>query len=144
MLFEGREIPGACWVEIVQITNKDGSPLAQDNWRRKLFGMITICWIAGGFQYRGAFFKADLRMKDGEVTKVDLDSVRWTSSTEEQPVKIEPDIYDLETNTSVYRFRILSDEEEIKVNEAVRKTFFQQLQKEFLTNEPPTNGMPVS
>ena len=111
MIFEGGPVPGADWVEIVRITNKDGSELAPDNWRRKLFGRITLCWIAGGFRRRGAFFKGKLRMEDGKAVEVDLFSNSWCSTTEAQPVEVEPGVFDLETNTSVYRFRLLTEEE---------------------------------
>lgn len=57
MLFEGYLVPGAEWVEIVSVRNKDGSPLDENNWRQNLFGRITLCWVAGGFRLRGLFFK---------------------------------------------------------------------------------------
>lgn len=137
MIFEGGPVPGADWVEIVRITNKDGSELAPDNWRRKLFGRITLCWIAGGFRRRGAFFKGKLRMEDGKAVEVDLFSNSWCSTTEAQPVEVEPGVFDLETNTSVYRFRLLTEEEAQIVAAAVREAFKEQIQ---MMQPPPTAG----
>lgn len=109
--FGGDPVPGADWVEIVHVTEKDGAPLAEDNWRRGLFGRVTLCWIAGGFRCRGAFFKTKIGLVGGKVVDVDLESESWCSTTTAQPVEVETGVYDLETNTSVYRFRLLSDEE---------------------------------
>lgn len=151
MLFEGRPVPGACWVEIVRITNKDGSPLDEDNWRKKLFGRVTMCWIAGGFRQRGAFFKGKIRMENGEPVEIDLDASRWCSTTTAQPVEVEPGIFDFETNTSVYRFRLLSEEEEEKVMAAVQEIVKKELELRFrlmaTMAEPPAGtegGFPAS
>lgn len=144
MMFEGRPVPGACWVEIVKVYNKDGSELAEDNWRKKLFGRVTMCWIAGGFRQRGAFFKGKIRMENGEPVEIDLDASRWCSTTTAQPIEIEPGIFDLETNTSVYRFRLLSEEEEEKVlaavNEVVKKELELRFQLMAQMVEPPAGG----
>lgn len=151
MRFEGSPVPGGCWVEIVRITNKDGSPLAPDNWRKKLFGRVTMCWIAGGFRQRGAFFKGKIRMENGEPVEIDLEANRWCSTTEAQPIEIEPGIFDFETNTSVYRFRLLT-EEEVKAIEKVINVIIEKKLKiarklmEHLA-EPPTGSsgkVPVS
>ena len=131
MMFEGRPVPGACWVEIVRITNKDGSELEPDNWRHKLFGRVTLCWIAGGFRQRGAFFKGKIRMENGEPVEIDLDASRWCSTTTAQPVEVEPGIFDFETNTSVYRFRLLTEEEEQKVMAAVHEIVKKELELRF-------------
>lgn len=120
MNFEGSFVPGAEWVEIVHITNKDGSPLAEDNWRQKLFGRVTLCWIAGGLRKRGAFFKGKVVMIQGKVMEIDLDAERWCSTTTAQPVEVEPGIFDFETNTSVYRFRILNENEVEAIHDAIR------------------------
>lgn len=119
MRFQGMVVPGASLVEIVTITQKDGTPLEEDNWRRKLFGMVTLCWIAGGFRERGAFFKGNIRMKEGRPVELDLHAGSWCSTTKAQPIEVQPGIFDFETNTSIYRFRILSEEEEQAVCEAV-------------------------
>lgn len=147
MLFEGRPVPGACWVEIVTITNKDGSPLEPDNWRKKLFGRVTLCWIAGGFRQRGAFFKGKIRMENGEPVEVDLHASRWCSTTEAQPVEIEPGVFDFETNTSVYRFRLLTEEEEKKVMEAANEVFRKELEMhlQMMGGDPgPGGNFPAS
>ena len=112
MRFEGMMVPGAEWVEIVHIRQKDGSPLAEDNWRHKLFGRITLCWISGGLRKRGAFFMGKIRIKDGEIVEFNMDTERWTSTTTGHPVEVEPGVFDFETNTSIYRLRILRDDEE--------------------------------
>ena len=120
MMFEGAPVPGAEWVEIVHITNKDGSPLAEDNWRHKLFGRVTLCWIAGGLRKRGAFFKGRVQMENGVPVEIDMASERWCSTTTAQPVEVEPGIFDFETNTSIYRFRILNESEVEAIHEAIR------------------------
>ena len=76
MRFEGTTVPGADWVEIVNVRNKDGSPLTENNWRRNLFGRITLCWVAGGFRNRGLFFKGKIYMGKGKPAVVDLDSCK--------------------------------------------------------------------
>lgn len=141
MLFDGRPVPGACWVEIVRITNKDGSELEPDNWRHKLFGRVTLCWIAGGFRQRGAFFKGKIRMENGEPVEVDLHASRWCSTTTAQPIEVEPDVFDFETNTSVYRFRLLTEEEEQKVLEAAQEVFRKELEMHLqMMGDPPGPG----
>lgn len=111
MRFEGMIVPGAEWVEIVSIREKDGSPLGEDNWRCMLFGQISLCWIAGGLRERNAFFRGKIRIKNGKIVDWNLDNMRWTSTTTAQPVEIEPGVFDFETNTCIYRFRILSSDE---------------------------------
>ena len=151
MIFEGRPVPGGCWVEIVKIYNKDGSELVEDNWRRKLFGRVTMCWIAGGLRQRGAFFKGKIRMENGEPVEIDLDASRWCSTTTTQPVEIEPGVFDFETNTSVYRFRLLTDEEKEKVTAAVEEVVRKELELRFRLmvqmTDPPVGageGFPAS
>lgn len=41
MRLERLIVPGASWVESVSIREKDGSPPAADNWRRKLFDLVS-------------------------------------------------------------------------------------------------------
>ena len=57
MLFANEIVPGGERVEIMQITNLDGTPIAGDNWRHKLVGRVTLCWSAGDFHCRGAFLR---------------------------------------------------------------------------------------
>lgn len=121
MLFDNKIVPGGEWVEITQITNLDGIPIAEDNWRHKLIGRVTLCWIAGGFHCRGAFFMGHLRIVNGVVLVVNRHSARWCSTTTAQPVEVEPGIFDFKTNTSIYRFRVLSDMEAELVHAAIRK-----------------------
>lgn len=129
MRFEGMGVPGVNWVEIVHIREKDGSPLAADNWRNKLFGRVTMCWIAGGLQKRGAFFKGKMRLEDGKPVEIDLDSERWSSTTTALPVEVEPGIYDFETNTCVYRFRLLSKEEEQEIMDAIERIILEEMER---------------
>ena len=112
MNFNGMSVPGTEWVEIVHIREKDGTPLAPENWRRKLFGLICLCWISGGLRKRGAYFLGKIRIEDGKIVEWNPYNERWTSTTTAQPVEVEPGIFDFETNTCIYRFRILTDEEE--------------------------------
>lgn len=142
MNFEGLSVPGAEWVEIVSIRNKDGSPLADDNFRHKLFGRISLCWVAGGFRRRGLYFKGKIYMKNGEPTVVDLNSSTWCSTTEAMPVEVEPHLYDMVTNTSIYRLRILSEEEEQRVIDIVRNALKRELEMVLCQN--PAADMPVS
>ena len=89
------------------------TPIAEDNWHHKLIGRVTLYWIAGGFHRRGAFFMGHLRIVNGVVLVVNRHSARWCSTTTAQPVEVEPDVFDLKTNTSIYLFRVLSDKMEI-------------------------------
>ena len=111
------------WVEFVSITNKDGSELAEDNWRRKLVGKIRLCMLVGGFGRVQPVYKYDVEMKDGEVTYVNLDSEGNASVSDHFPIEISPGVWELETCTSIYTFRVLSDEEVIQVEEAVEQAF---------------------
>ena len=128
MIFENKFVPGAEWVEIQQITDLDGTPLAENNWRHKLIGRVTLCWIAGGFRRRGAFFVGHVRLIDGTALVVNRHSARWCSTTTAQPVEVEPGVYDFQTNTSVYRFRVLSEAESELVHEAIQKQVLAELQ----------------
>ena len=127
MLFDNEIVPGGEWVEITQITNLDGTPIAEDNWRRKLVGRVTLCWIAGGFYRRGAFFMGHLRIVNGVVLVVNRHSARWCSTTTAQPVEVEPDVFELKTNTSIYRFRVLSGMESQLVHAAIRKQVLEEM-----------------
>lgn len=139
MRFEGAPIPGGSWVEIVHITNKDGTPIAEDNWRRKLFGRVIFCWIAGGFRQRGAFFLGKVKMFEGKVVEIDSTAERWTSTTTAYPVEVEPGVYDLETNTSVYRFRLLSEVETNEIDAALNVIRQKRLEMmRALMSDPPT------
>lgn len=142
MIFENTVVPGANWVEIVKITKKDGSPLSQDNWRNRLFGRISLCWIAGGFEKRGAFFKFALRMEHGKVMEMDLGKATWCSTTTAQPIETEPGNFELETNTSLYHFRLLSQAEVEQVYTAIahflRREMFEK-QEQFPVSS--TNGI---
>lgn len=127
--FAGMLVPGSNWVEIVNIREKDGAPLAADNWRHKLFGQITRCWIAGGFRQRGAVFTGKIRMENGNPVVIDLYDKRWTSTTNALPIEVEPGIFDFETNTCIYRFRMLTEEEEMVVNNAIEKAVVEELER---------------
>jgi len=129
MNFEGSIVPGGEWVEIVQIRNKDGSELAEDNWRRNMFGRITLCWVAGGFRRRGLFFKGKIYMSNGKPLVISLDSSSWCSTTQAQPVEVEPGVYDMVTNTSIYRLRLLDADEAELVTEEVRTFVKQKLER---------------
>lgn len=122
MRFDGMMVPGAEWVEIVDIREKDGSPLAPENWRHKLFGRISLCWISGGLRERGAFFRGKVRIEEGKITEFNLTNERWTSTTTAQPVEVEPSIFDFETNTCIYRFRIINAEEEDLIRYKLNET----------------------
>ena len=128
------------WVEFVSITNKDGSELAEDNWRRKLVGKIRLCMLVGGFGRVQPVYKYDVEMKDGEVTYVNLDREGNASVSDHFPIEISPCVWKLETCTSIYTFRVLSDEEVIQVEEAVEQAFADRIGMMFAAYE---NG-PVS
>ena len=128
MIFDDEIVPGADWVEIVQITNLDGSPIAETNWRRNLFGMVTLCWIAGGFHRRGAFFLGHVRLVDGAALVVNRHSAQWCSTTTAQPEEVEPDVFDFRTNTSIYRFRMLTEEEREIVTAAIQKQVLTEME----------------
>ena len=65
MLFNNEIVSGGEWIEIVQITNLDGTPIAENNWRHELVERVTMCWITGGFHRRGAFFRGHFRIVNG-------------------------------------------------------------------------------
>lgn len=109
------------FVEIQNITNKDGSELAPDNWRHKNIGMITRLILAGGILRLTPFFQIKIRMEEGKVVELDLDWEGNASTGPDWPVEVEPGIFDFETNTSIYRFRLLSEEEAEAVRSAVQK-----------------------
>ena len=136
MYFEGMMVPGAEWVEIVHIRQKDGSPLADDNWRHKLFGRIGLCWIGGGLRERNAFFRGKIRIQDGKIVEMNLENVRWTSTTTALPVEVEPGVYDFETNTSIYRLRIVSTEEEDIIKAAINEIAQARLEAMRLATAP--------
>ena len=127
MLFDNEIVPGGEWMDITQITNLDGTPLAENNWRNELIGHVTLCWIAGGFHRRGAFFKGYLRIVNGVVVVINRHSARWCSTTTAQLVEVESDMLDLKTNTSIYRFRVLSDMESKLVHAAIRKQVLEKM-----------------
>ena len=131
MRFQGISVPGADWVEIENVRNKDGSPLSEHNWRRKLFGRISLCWVAGGFRLRGLYFQGDIRMPDGIPAEIDLDSSSWCSTTEAQPVEVESGVYELVTTTSIYRLRLLGETEKKVVWDAVEQELRRQMQLRF-------------
>lgn len=133
-------MPGGEWVEIVQIWNKDGAELAEDNWRRKMFGRIALCWVAGGFRRRGLFFKGKIYMTNGKPLVISLDSSSWCSTTAAQPVEVEAGVYDLVTNTSVYRLRLLGVDEAELVTEAVRAAVKQKLERVLFEQDPSPIG----
>lgn len=147
MLFEGSPVP-ANLVQIVNITQKDGSPLEPDNWRLKRIGLVTMCWIAGGFNRLTPYFKGKIFMEDGEVKGIDLFWNGNASTGRKFPTEVEPGIFDFETNTSIYRFRVLTEEEEQKVSAALEEAVKKEFQERFrLMAEPPaggTGGFPAS
>ena len=118
-------------VQIVNITQKDGSPLEPDNWRIKRIGIVTMCWIAGGLNCLTPFFRGKFVLKDGEVQFADLYWEGNASTGRKLPVEVEPGVFDFETNTSIYRFRLLEKSEEKQIEiaagravEAVRSKLF--------------------
>ena len=89
---------------------------------------------------RGLFFKGEIRMDNGVLTEVKLDASNWCSTTEAQPVEVEPGIFELITDTSIYRLRLLSEEEKNAVWDAVEQAFRKVLELQFtrqLEMEPP-------
>lgn len=109
------------FVQIQNITQKDGSRLEPDNWRNKNIGIITLLILAGGIHRLTPFFQIKIRMEDGKVTLLDLDWEGNASTGPDWPVEVEPGVFDFQTNTSIYRFRLLSEEEEETVRAAVQK-----------------------
>ncbi len=105
----------ATWsvVEIVNITNKDGSELAPDNWRRKNIGIVTGLTFAGGFKSLMPFFEIKVcRNADGEIQDIDLGWTGNASPGYEWPVEVAPDVFDFATQTSIYRFRVIDKKSE--------------------------------
>lgn len=146
MNFEGMTVPGAEWVEIVSIREKDGAPLAEDNWRHKLFGRISLCWIAGGLRERNAFFRGKIRIENGKIVEWNLNNMRWTSTTTAQPVEVEPGVFDFETNTCIYRFRILSSDEKELIRQELNELAKAKLaaMRMVMTHSAAGENMPAS
>lgn len=146
MNFNGMTVPGSL-VQIVNITKKDGSPLDPDNWRQKNIGMVTICTLAGGFKRLTPCFQAKVRMENGEVEDVDLHWIGNASTGADWPIEVEPGVYDFQTNTSIYRFRILTEEEEKKVRIALRVVAMDEIGRQIMAANPPAGadgGFPAS
>lgn len=129
MKFKGMPVPSANWVKIENITEKNGSPLPENNWRKERIGRISLCWIAGGFQERSAFFKGKILMANNEVTMVDFDSYGWCSTSTAYPKEIESGIFEFETNTSIYHFRLLSEAEVQAISNALNNLLKEQLER---------------
>lgn len=117
-MFSSDSLP-ANLVQIAAITQKDGSPLEPDNWRNQLVGIVTVCQIAGGFTCLTPFFRGRFFLKDGAVQWVDLHWSGNASTGRKLPVEVEPGVFDFETNTSIYRFRLLSESEEQLIRAAI-------------------------
>lgn len=121
MKFEHHIVPGAIWVEIVNVSNKDMSPLADNNWRKELIGNISLCWLAGGLKEQAAYFRFAVRMMKNEVTDIFLEHTNHTSRITSQPTETETGDYEIVTQTSIYRLRPLSKQEELAVKNVLLK-----------------------
>lgn len=121
MKFEHHIVPGAIWVEIVNVSNKDMSPLADNNWRKELIGNISLCWLAGGLKEQAAYFRFAVRMMKNEVTDICLEHTNHTSRIMSQPTETETGDYEIVTQTSIYRLRPLSKQEELAVKNVLLK-----------------------
>lgn len=108
-------------VQIQNITNKDGSALAPDNWRNELIGTITLLILAGGIRRLTPFFQIKVQMQEGAIEEINLDWEGNASTGPNWPIEVEPGVFDFETSTSIYRFRLLSEEEEEAVRTAVEE-----------------------
>jgi len=106
--------PGTDLVEIVNITNFDGSELRWDNWRRELIGKKTTCYFTGGFRERQPIFHYFFDENDGEI-EIDIGYEGNGSLSPSLPVEIEPNVFTFETQTSIYTFRLLDEEEVDKI-----------------------------
>lgn len=128
-------------VQIVNITKKDGSPLDPDNWRHKNIGIVTFCTFAGGFKKLTPCFHMKIRTVNGKVKAVNL---RWSgnaSTGADWPVEVGPGVWDFETNTSIYRFRILTDEESQAVINAVEAEMNKEMELFLLTRSPLSDAL---
>lgn len=144
MQFNGIPIPSSL-VEIIDITNKDGTPLEPDNWRRERIGLVTMCWLAGGFHRPTPFFKGAIRLDNNRVTSVDLSWAGNASTGRSFAEEVEPGIFDFTTNTSIYRFRLLDDAEVEMVSAAIDVEIKNMLaQCMMIMNEPDSRGFPAS
>ena len=64
---------------------------------------------------------------NGVIVVINRHSARWCSTTTAQPVEVESDIFDLCTNTSIYRSRVLSAMGVEMVNAAIRKQVLEKM-----------------
>ena len=79
-------------------------------------------------------------MNNGVPIEVNLDTSNWCSTTEVQSADVEPGVFELITETSIYRLRLLSHEEKNVVWDAVEQAFRKVLELQFtrqLEMEPP-------
>lgn len=143
MIFEGTPVP-ANLVQIMDITNKDRTPLEPGNFRRDRIGIFTMCWISGSFNKVTPYFKFKVIVKDSVVESVDLFWLGNASSGTHYPVEVEPGIFEIETNTSIYRFRVLAGEEEKDIGDALADALMQAMAQHYGVAEEQTGAVPVS
>ena len=69
-----------------------------------------------------------VRLVDGAALVVNRHSAQWCSTTTAQPEEVEPDVFDFRTNTSIYRFRMLTEEERETVTAAIQKQVLTEME----------------
>lgn len=144
MQFNGIPIPSSL-VQIIDITHKDGTPLEPDNWRRERIGLVTMCWLAGGFRRLTPFFKGAIWLENNIVTSIDLSWSGNASTGCSFAEEVEPGIFDFTTNTSIYRFRLLDETEVAMVSAAIDAEIKNMLaQCTMIMKGPDTRGFPAS
>jgi len=135
--FDGSPVP-ATLVQITNITHKDGTPLEAENRRLKNIGIVTLCWIAGGFNCLTPFFKSKIILKNNTVLSVDLYWSGNASTGSKLPIETEPGVFEFETNTSIYQFRILTAEEDALVRTAIKEAIVANIIQQ-PENRPPAS-----
>lgn len=110
-------VPGACWVEILSVRDKDGFPSD----RYFLEGCASVFFITGGLEERWAFFRGKVRLEQGEPTKVVANVYLMTrlDGTTLQINEIAPDVFEFEVQNTIYQLRLLNEAESAVASEAV-------------------------
>ena len=114
-------VPGACWVEILSVRDKDGFPC--DLYFME--GYASVFFITGGLQERWAFFRGKVRLEQDEPTKVDADVYLITrlAGTTIQINEIAPDVFEIEVGNTIYQLRLLNEAESAAASEAVSAVY---------------------
>lgn len=110
MMTFGHSLVPASWIHILDVTQLDGSPIPPDEkMGQRCIGMSTLCWLAGEPLCPCLYFAGDFRI-NGDSVQCDHMYVGFTTPGY-YPQHIRPDVFAFTSETMIYTFRLLSDEE---------------------------------